>query len=128
MNTQTKHFTSVPLDQRLSDISALLQEMKGTDVVTLDISKQSGGGLADRLIVLTATSPRHARAISDAISRLCHEKSYDYLRVEGYQVGEWVLVDLNDIIVSIFLETTRELYRLEDLWKQLPKKEENLHG
>ncbi len=123
MNTQT-----ISLEKRLDDITEVLREHKASDIVILDISQQSGGGLADRLLVLTATSPRHARSIADALSELCHAKKYDYLRVEGYQVGEWVLVDLNDIIVSIFLEATRSLYRLEDLWKQLPRKEEDFHG
>ena len=110
-----------PLEERVNALQALFSDQKAQDVVCIDISRQSGGGIADRLFVLTAVSPRHARAISDAISALCHEHGYEYLRVEGYQVGEWVLVDLNDIIVSIFLENTRALYRLEDLWKQLPR-------
>ncbi|MBR4741907.1 MAG: ribosome silencing factor [Desulfovibrio sp.] len=120
-NLQTK--TMVSLQQRLLDLQALFSEQKAVDVVCIDVSQQSGGGFADRLFVLTATSPRHARSIADAISKLCHDKAYDYLGVEGYQVGEWVLVDLNDIIVSIFLESTRALYRIEDLWSKLPREE-----
>ena len=127
MNSK-QSLSKASLDERIAALEALLNEHKAMDVVKLDISKQSGGGLADCLVVLTATSPRHARALADAISQLCHINKYDYLRVEGYQLGEWVLVDLNDIIVSIFLENTRALYRLEDLWKELPSREENLHA
>ena len=119
---------SKSLDERIFDLEAVLTEHKALDVVKLDISEQSGGGLADCLLIMTATSPRHARALADAISQLCHAKGYDYLGVEGYQVGEWVLVDLNDIIVSIFLETTRALYRIEDLWRALPPREENTYA
>ena len=127
MNTKQLQ-TVTPLSERLANLEAVLAEHKALDVIKLDISKQSGGGLADYLLVMTATSPRHARALADAISHLCHTNGYDYLGVEGYQVGEWVLVDLNDIIVSIFLETTRALYRLEDLWKALPPREENANA
>ena len=127
MNTQ--QFPSAkPLTERIAALEALLVEHKAQDVVKLDISKQSGGGLADCLIVLTATSPRHARALADAIAKAAHAEHSSYMHVEGYQLGEWVLVDLHDIIVSIFLETTRALYRLEDLWKELPSREENLHA
>lgn len=120
MEKSTSPF-SAPLGQRVEDVSALLAEQKAMDVVCLDISQKSGGGFADRLFILTATSPRHARAIAQAISKLCHEKNYEFLRIEGQEVGEWVLVDLNDIVVCIFLEATRELYRLEDMWSQFSK-------
>lgn len=40
--------------------------------------------------------------------------------MEGYEAGQWILVDLNDIIVNIFLEPVRELYRLESLWEHIP--------
>lgn len=117
--------TNLPLELRVEELSALLKEQKASDVVCLDISHESGGGFADRLFILTATSPRHARAIADAISRLCHDKSYEFLGVEGQQLGEWILVDLNDIVVSIFLESTRALYRLEDMWSQLPREDKS---
>ncbi len=112
---------SAPLATRVDDISALLTEQKAMDVVCLDISQKSGGGFADRLFILTATSPRHARSIAEAISALCREKKYEFLRIEGQEVGEWVLVDLNDIVVCIFLEATRALYRLEDMWSHFSR-------
>ncbi|MCR4666764.1 MAG: ribosome silencing factor [Desulfovibrio sp.] len=118
-----KRPSSPSLVDRLDAINAVLTEQKAQDIVCLDVSPQSGGGFADRLFILTASSPRHARAIADAISKLCHDNAYDYLGVEGQQLGEWVLVDLNDIIVSIFLESTRALYKLEDMWGQLSREE-----
>ncbi len=109
------------LETRVDAIASVLQEHKALDLDCIDLTAQSGGGFADRLCIVTATSPRHARALADAVSTFCHEKGYDFLGIEGMQAGEWVLVDLNDIIVSIFLESTRALYRLEDLWRQLPR-------
>ena len=111
----------VALEERVKVLSQLFEEQKAQDVVCLDISQQSGGGFADRLFIMTATSPRHARAIADAIAHCCHEHAYEYFGVEGQEVGEWVLVDMNDIVVCVFLEATRALYRLEDMWSQLPR-------
>ena len=54
------------------------------------------------------------------MAALCHERNYEYLRVEGYEAGQWILVDLNDIVINIFLEPVRELFRLEALWGQPP--------
>lgn len=112
---------SAPLHERVAAIAACLDEHKAQDIVCLDISQESGGGFADRLFIATASSPRHARSLVDALAEICHAKGYDYLRVEGYNLGEWVLADLNDIVVSIFLEETRATYKLEDLWRKAPR-------
>ena len=120
MNTQNIPL-SVPLPERVATIAACLDEHKAQNIVCLDISKESGGGFADRLFIATAGSPRHARSLVDALAEICHANGYDYLRVEGYNLGEWVLVDLNDIVVSVFLEETRATYKLEDLWCKAPR-------
>jgi len=51
-------------------------------------------------------------------------KRYEYLRVDGYTNGQWVLVDCNDVVVNVFQKETRELYKLESLWKVPASKEE----
>ncbi len=116
-----QRYQSELLQERVDKIAEVLLEHKAKDYVCMDISEQSGGGFADRLCIVTATSPRHARALADAVTALCQEQKYDFLGIEGMQAGEWVLVDLNDIIVSIFLESTRSLYNLEDMWSQLSR-------
>lgn len=121
MDTKAKkNGNTIPLTERLDAILADLQDHKAQDVVTLDISKQAGN-FADFLLVATATSQRHARSLADALADVCHNNGYEYLRVEGYREGQWILVDLNDIVVNIFQADTRELYRLEDLWGNFPK-------
>ncbi|MDE7066056.1 MAG: RsfS/YbeB/iojap family protein, partial [Desulfovibrionaceae bacterium] len=54
--------------------------------------------------------------LADGIAELCSRENFEFLRMEGYQAGQWILVDLNDIVVNIFQEPVRELYRLETLW------------
>lgn len=115
---QNKNTT--PLAERLQALIQDLQDHKAQDVVDLDISSQLGN-FADHLLIATASSQRHARSLADAVADLCHKQGFEYLRVEGYQEGQWVLVDLNDIVVNIFQAETRSLYRLEDLWGNMPK-------
>ena len=60
--------------------------------------------------------PEHGQSLADGLGELCRQRNYEYLRVEGYAAGQWILVDLNDIVVNVFLEPVRELYGLEALW------------
>lgn len=115
-----KNSNASNLPERLNAILADLQDHKAQDVVSLDISTQAGN-FADYLLVATASSQRHARSLADALADVCHKNGYEYLRVEGYQEGQWILVDLNDIVVNIFQADTRQLYRLEDLWGNISK-------
>ena len=82
------------------------------------------GSFTDGLVIATATSVRHAQSLADGISALCHEKKYEYLRMDGYTNGQWLLVDCNDVVVNIFQEATREMYNLEALWSVPSSREE----
>lgn len=113
-----RRYADVPLAEKLAVVTAWLEEHKAQRVVTLNMAEQ--GGFADALLVLTAGSMRHAQSLADGVAALCHERNYEYLRVEGYGAGQWILVDMNDIVINIFLEPVRDLYRLEDLWGQRP--------
>ena len=100
--------------EKLDDLKRLLEERKAERIVCLDLAEQ--GFFTESLVVLTANSARHARSLADDIAALCHERSWEFLRAEGYAVGQWILVDLNDIVLNIFLEPVRDLYHLESLW------------
>ena len=115
---QNKNTT--PLSERLQALLQDLQDHKAQDIVDLDISTQVGN-FADHLLIATASSQRHARSLADAVADLCHQKGYEYLRVEGHKEAQWILVDLNDIVINIFQAETRSLYRLEDLWGNIQK-------
>lgn len=91
-----------------------LVEHKAKDPVTVDLTGQCA--FAESLLVVTATSVRHAQSLASGIGDVCAQENYEFLRVEGAQMGQWILVDLNDIVVNIFQESVRELYNLESLW------------
>ena len=91
-------------------IKAWLEEHKAVDVAEIDLAGQ--GAFTDALLVVSATSVRHAQSLADGVSALCHEQNYEYLRMEGYNTGQWILVGCNDIVQ----QSVRDLYQLENLW------------
>ncbi|MDR3320512.1 MAG: ribosome silencing factor [Desulfovibrio sp.] len=102
------------IEEKLVSIRLRLEERKARHVECVNL--EGKGLFTDGLVVLTASSSRHARSLADDVAELCREKSWEYLHTEGYDTSRWILVDLNDIVVNIFLESARELYRLESLW------------
>jgi ribosome-associated protein len=102
------------IEKKLPRIRRRLEELKAERVLCLNLEDK--GFFTEGLVVLTANSARHARSLADGIAELCRENSWKYLHTEGYDLGQWILLDLNDIVVNIFLEPVRDLYRLESLW------------
>jgi ribosome-associated protein len=70
----------------------------------------------DYVLILTATSDRHARALADHLTEHLKSKSIKPLGVEGYDTGQWILLDFNDVIVHVFQESSRDYYDLDGLW------------
>lgn len=94
-----------------------LEDMKGQAIVSMNIRKLST--IADYMLVVTATSNRHARSLADEVIK--RSKAAGILpRTEGQEQAEWVLIDLGDVIVHVMLAATRKLYDLESLWKFSP--------
>ena len=108
-------FSAIPVREKLERITDWIVERKGRDVLALDLARNNT--FTEGIIIVTASSIRHAQGLADHILQECKAEGFEFLRMEGYQTGQWVLIDLNDLVVSIFQEETRELYRLEDLWK-----------
>ena len=91
-----------------------LEDIKGFDITVMDVRKLTN--MTSYMIVCSATSSRQAKAIGDNVREKMKEKSYTIRGTEGEKEGEWVLVDLNDIVVHIMVPTTRAYYNLEQLW------------
>jgi ribosome-associated protein len=87
----------------------------GSDIVLLDV--EDAFFLSDVFVIATGSSRINVQALADHVEeRLGEEFGIKPLRVEGRNEGEWVLVDLGDIIVHIFQAEAREFYSLERLW------------
>ncbi len=98
---------------RKSVIDAL-EELKAKDVREIDVRGKTS--IADLLVIASGTSARHVKSIADEVSKFAKKAGVMPLGVEGEQEGEWVLVDLGDVIVHVMLPRIREFYGLERLW------------
>lgn len=91
-----------------------LEDIKGFDIAVMDVRKLTN--MTSYMIVASATSSRQAKAMGDNVREKMKEKGYNIRGTEGEKEGEWVLVDLNDIVVHIMVPATRAYYNLEQLW------------
>jgi ribosome-associated protein len=102
------------LDTMKAAVIDALEDIKGFDISVMDVRKLTN--MTSYMIVCSATSSRQAKAIGDNVREKMKEKNYTIRGTEGEKEGEWVLVDLNDIVVHIMVPATRAYYNLEQLW------------
>ncbi|MAV26475.1 MAG: ribosome silencing factor [Gammaproteobacteria bacterium] len=95
-----------------------LEDMKAIEVQCLDVSTQSD--FADFMFVAGGSSNRHVRAVAGSVIEHAKQQGIVPLGVEGMADGEWVLIDLVDVVVHVMLPATRAFYDLERLWSLSP--------
>lgn len=94
------------------------QEIKGKDIVGLNLSDVES--YTDFIFIISAGSDRQVKALSDNVIKKVFEKHHLHpLGTEGYEQGEWVLIDFGEVIAHVFFEEAREFYHLEDIWLQV---------
>jgi len=91
-------------------------EKKAKDLIAMDISKVCS--VTESMIVATAANVRQSQALADHVLARCGEENISFLGMDGYKTGQWILVDLNDVLVHIFMEDARGFYNLEGLWSE----------
>jgi ribosome-associated protein len=96
-------------------VLAALDEMKAVNVKLLDVRELTD--IADTMIVASGTSDRHVRSIAQRVQEKARETGLRPLGVEGQRDGEWVLVDLQDVLLHVMLPRVREFYAIEQLWE-----------
>ncbi len=107
---------AAPVRSPLQEIvTAALEDMKAVNVKVLDVRGLTD--IADTMIVASGNSDRHVRSIADRVVEKAKAAGFRPLGTEGARDGEWVLVDLQDIILHVMLPRVREFYGLERLWE-----------
>jgi ribosome-associated protein len=97
-----------------------LEDVKAKDIEVLNTSKISA--LFDRIIIATGDSNRHVTSLARNVYDKVKEAGGQVIGIEGEESGEWVLVDLGDIVVHVMQPAVRAYYNLEELWKVVPKR------
>jgi len=93
-----------------------IREKKGHQIITIDLTEVDHA-ICDRFIICHGESTTQVGAIADSIAKELKEKAdIRPHHVEGLQNSQWVLIDLFDVLVHVFLEEFRSFYRLEELW------------
>lgn len=95
-----------------------LEEVKGRDIEIMNTSSLTP--LFDRVIVASADSNRQTRALARNVAEKVKHAGADVVSIEGEESGEWILVDLADIVVHIMQPAIRAHYQLEELWTSTP--------
>lgn len=99
-------------------VAAALDDMKAVNVKILDVRKVTD--VSDCMVLASGNSDRHVRSIADRVVERAKAAGFRPIGVEGQRDGEWVLVDLNDVLVHVMLPRVREFYGLEELWDAPP--------
>lgn len=93
-------------------MAKLLEEKKAENIVILDLRKLTT--ICDFFVICTSQSPLHSRTLADEIQKKFNK--LNFYHVEGYNPGDWILLDFYDVIIHIFTSTTRDYYQIEELW------------
>jgi ribosome-associated protein len=96
-------------------VLAALADMKAVDVRAIDV--RGFTDITDTMVVASGTSDRHVKSIADRVLQRCKEAGFRPFGTEGERDGEWVLVDLQDVVLHVMLPRVRQFYALEKLWE-----------
>ncbi len=93
-----------------------LEEIKASNITVLDTSKLSP--MFERMVIASAQSTRQTRALAENVVTRLKEQGEEVLGREGEETGEWILIDLGEVLVHIMQPAVRDYYNLEELWSK----------
>jgi ribosome-associated protein len=103
-----------PHPKLIDTVSLALEDMKAVNVKVMDVRGITD--IADVMIIASGNSDRHVRSIAERVVQRAKQAGFRPYGVEGQRDAEWVLVDIQDVVVHVMLPRVREFYGLESLW------------
>jgi ribosome-associated protein len=104
----------VQTNELVAFVADKIDDMKARDIVTLDVRGKSS--VTNFMVICSGTSNRHTKSIAGYLTTEVKKMGLQPLGIEGEASGEWVLLDLGDVVVHVMLEESRNFYQLEKLW------------
>ena len=118
---------SLSSDALLKLVETSLDDNKAQALTVIDLAGKST--IADHMVIVTGTSSRQISAMADYLVQDLKAAGYENIIVDGQSQGDWVLVDIGDIIVHLFRPEVREFYNLEKMWDvDMPTTEAIMHA
>jgi len=111
-----KKFSEMPSNEKALLVAKWLDEKQGENIVIMDVAGMSS--VTNMTIVVSARGVKHAKALAENILDRCADDKIEFLTMEGHKTGEWVLVDLNDVLIHVFLTELRDFYNIEGMWSE----------
>ncbi len=102
------------LEKQIKTVVDAIDELKGEDIVTLNVMTQSVD--MEAIIIATGRSVQHVRGIANNVKIEAKKLNMTILGIEGEEFGEWTLIDLGEVVAHIMIDKTRDFYKLEKLW------------
>ncbi len=103
------------LDQLAEDVLQAIEDRKGMDALIINVRGRSP--MTDCFVLASGRNPRQLKAMAQAVVETAHRHGLT-TRIEGLEAAEWLLIDLGDVVVHLFLPEVRETFQLERLWAE----------
>ena len=100
-------------------VAELALDGKALDVIVIDVRGQST--YTDFLVVASGTSDRHVQSVAEGIDEALRAAGMRAIGTEGLREGQWALLDYGSVVVHVFHQFTRQVYKLEELWREAPR-------
>ncbi|MBS4019375.1 MAG: ribosome silencing factor [Dechloromonas sp.] len=105
-------------------VVSALEDVKGKDIEVINTTKLTS--MFDRVVIATGDSNRQVKALANNVVEKVKEAGGEIISTEGEDGGEWVLVDIGDLVVHVMQPTVRAYYNLEELWQATPAQRRKL--
>jgi ribosome-associated protein len=104
------------IDELQELVIEAMEDLKAIDIKHINV--EGVAGFTDRMVFASGTSTRHVKSIANSVQDAAKKAGITALGMEGEDVGDWILIDLGDVVVHIMIPDTREFYDIERLWKE----------